>query len=123
MHNREFLFDVGKDVGVDVREQVLRDDDLFGADEAFLTSTTREAVPIVTVNDRTIGIGKPGPITWKLLTGFRRLLFVRNDFGNAVLAHRSEAIGGLHLECAIFKADDRADDFRPVLQVKFVAAH
>jgi branched-chain amino acid aminotransferase len=70
---REFLFDVGKEVGVDVREQVMRDDDLFGADEAFLTSTTREAVPIVTVNDRAIGNGKPGPVTWKLLNRFRRL--------------------------------------------------
>jgi branched-chain amino acid aminotransferase len=69
---REFMFDIGKDVGVDVREQVLRDDDLFGADEAFLTSTTREAVPIVTVNDRTIGNGKPGAVTWKLLNGFRK---------------------------------------------------
>jgi branched-chain amino acid aminotransferase len=69
---REFLFDVGRDVGVEVREQALRDEDLFGADEAFLTSTTREAVPIVTVNDRAIGNGSPGPITWKLLNGFRR---------------------------------------------------
>ena len=70
---REFLFErTGKDVGVDVREEVMRDDDLFGADEAFLTSTTREAVPIVTVDDRTIGNGKPGPVTWKLLEGFRR---------------------------------------------------
>ncbi len=69
---REFLFDVGRDVGVEVREQVLRDEDLFGADEAFLTSTTREAVPIVTVNDRTVGNGRPGPIMWKLLNGFRR---------------------------------------------------
>jgi branched-chain amino acid aminotransferase len=70
---REFLFDIGKEIGVDIREQTLRDDDLFGADEAFLTSTTREAVPIVTVNDRTIGSGKPGPITWKLLNEIRRL--------------------------------------------------
>lgn len=69
---REFLFDVGRDVGVDVREQVLRDEDLFSADEAFLTSTTREAVPIVTVNNRPIGNGRPGPITGKLLEGFRR---------------------------------------------------
>src|SRR5688572_9399209 len=38
---REFLFDVGKEVGIDVLEQPLRDADLFGADEAFLTSTTR----------------------------------------------------------------------------------
>ena len=70
---REFLFDIGKEIGVDIREQTLRDDDLFGADEAFLTSTTREAVPIVTVNDRTIGSGRPGPITWKLLNEVRRL--------------------------------------------------
>jgi branched-chain amino acid aminotransferase len=69
---REFLFDIGTEIGVDVREQVLRDDDLLGADEAFLTSTTREAVPIVTVNDRAIGTGTPGPVTGKLLEAFRR---------------------------------------------------
>ena len=69
---REFLFDVGRDVGIQVREEVLRDADLFGADEAFLTSTTREALPIVTVDDRTIGNGRPGPATKKLLEGFRK---------------------------------------------------
>jgi len=69
---REFLFDVGKEAGVEVAEQVLGDEDLFRADEAFLTSTTRELVPIVTVNDRTIGNGSPGPVTWKLLNAFRR---------------------------------------------------
>lgn len=68
---REFLFEVGREEGVDVREQVLRDDDLLSADEAFLTSTTREAVPIVKVDDHTIGSGKPGPVTKKLLKGFR----------------------------------------------------
>ena len=69
---REVLFDIGKDAGVDVAERVLLDDDLFRADEAFLTSTTRELVPIVTVNDRTIGSGQPGPVTWTLLHAFRR---------------------------------------------------
>ena len=68
---REFLFEVGADAGVPVREQVLRDPDLFGADEAFLTSTTREIVPVVTVDDRTIGSGKPGPVTKALLQKFR----------------------------------------------------
>jgi branched-chain amino acid aminotransferase len=68
---REFLFEVGKDLGVPVRDQVLHDDDVFGADEAFLTSTTREAVPIVQVNDRRIGAGVPGPVTNALLAGFR----------------------------------------------------
>ncbi len=70
---REFLFDVGRDAGIDVREQVLRDDDLYAADEAFLTSTTREAVPIVTVDGRPIGSGRPGPVTKTLLDAFRRV--------------------------------------------------
>ena len=69
---REFLFEIGKEAGIPVREAVLRDDDLFGADEAFLTSTTREAVPIVQVEERTIGSGKPGPVTLALLQGFRK---------------------------------------------------
>jgi branched-chain amino acid aminotransferase len=69
---REFLFEVGVDVGITVRDAVLHDDDLLGADEAFLTSTTREAVPIVQVDDRTIGSGTPGPVTHALLDGYRR---------------------------------------------------
>jgi D-alanine transaminase len=55
-----------------VREAVLKDEDLFGADEAFLTSTTREIVPIVQVDDRKIGSGTPGPVTRTLLEGFRQ---------------------------------------------------
>jgi branched-chain amino acid aminotransferase len=69
---REFLFEVGKEEGITVREEVLRDEDLFTADEAFLTSTTREVVPIVKVDERSIGNGRPGPITDRLLAGFRR---------------------------------------------------
>jgi branched-chain amino acid aminotransferase len=69
---REFLFEVGRDHGISVREAVLKDADLFGADEAFLTSTTREVVPIVKVDDRHIGAGKPGPVTRALLDGYRR---------------------------------------------------
>ena len=53
-------------------EAVLHDDDLFDADEAFLTSTTREIVPIVTVGDRRIGSGTPGAVTLALLDAFRR---------------------------------------------------
>ena len=61
----------GTAAGIDVRAQVLRDDDFLRADEAFLTSTTRELLPIATVDDRKIGDGKPGPVTLKLLKAFR----------------------------------------------------
>lgn len=69
---REFVFEVGRDVGVEVREQLLREEDLFGANECFLTSTTKEIVPIVQVDDRPIGPGVPGPVTRTLIDGFRR---------------------------------------------------
>ena len=68
---REFLFEVGAEHGIAVQESVLRDEDLIGADEAFLTSTTRELVPIVEVDDRLIGSGAPGPVTQALLQRFR----------------------------------------------------
>jgi D-alanine transaminase/branched-chain amino acid aminotransferase len=42
-------------------------DDIRHAREAFLTSTTKRIVPIVQVNDVTIGDGKPGPVTISLL--------------------------------------------------------
>ena len=68
---REFVFEVAESLGVPTREQVLRDADLLGADEAFLTSTTRELVPIVRVDSNVIGSGTPGPVTKQLLDAFR----------------------------------------------------
>jgi branched-chain amino acid aminotransferase len=69
---REFLFEVARAIGVPMVEATLRDDDLLGADEAFLTSTTRELVPIVLVDGHRIGGGHPGPVTRALLEAFRR---------------------------------------------------
>jgi len=68
---RAFLFEVGAETGIEVREAVLRDADLLAADEAFLTSTTREVTPIVRVDDQTIGAGVPGPVTLTLLARYR----------------------------------------------------
>jgi branched-chain amino acid aminotransferase len=68
---REFVFEVGQQLGIPVREAVLKDADLVGADEAFLTSTTRELLPIVRVDDRPIGPGVPGPLTRRLLAAYR----------------------------------------------------
>jgi branched-chain amino acid aminotransferase len=69
---REFLFEIGAEIGIPVREAVLKDADLFGADESFLTSTTREVLPIVQVDDRSIGTGAPGSVSRALLEAFRR---------------------------------------------------
>ena len=70
---RDFIFDVGDAVGVPVQKATLFPADLETAQEAFITGTTRELSPVVRVDDRVIGEGRPGPITRKLLEGFRRL--------------------------------------------------
>ncbi len=69
---RTFMFEVGKDVGIDVREEVLHPKDLETADEMFLTSTTRELSPVVRVDSRVVGSGRPGPVTQALLDGYRK---------------------------------------------------
>ncbi len=47
---------------------------MFTADEAFFTGTAMEMVPIREVNKRTIGTGKPGPITKKLMVEFQKII-------------------------------------------------
>jgi len=69
---RAFLFEVGQDVGVPVRDEILYPKDLDSADEAFITSTTRELSPVTRIDDRVIGSGRPGPITMKLWDGYKR---------------------------------------------------
>jgi len=69
---REFVEEVAVQAGIPTADSVLRDDDLFGADEAFLTSTSKEIVPIVRVDERVIGSGRPGPVTIRLLDAYRR---------------------------------------------------
>jgi branched-chain amino acid aminotransferase len=70
---REFLWEVGKAAGVHVSEAIMFDDDLYAADEIFLTGTTREVMPIVEVEDRRIASGTPGPVTKRLLETFREM--------------------------------------------------
>lgn len=68
---REFILEVADDAGVPVKNAVVSEEDLFAADEVFLTSTTREVVPIVRVDERVIADGMPGPLTRRLLEVYR----------------------------------------------------
>ena len=60
---RAYVFEVGEEAGIPVREAVLHDADLLNADEAFFTSTTRGVMPATRVDEQLIGSGAPGPIT------------------------------------------------------------
>jgi branched-chain amino acid aminotransferase len=69
---RAFVLELCGALGITAEQCVLDDEGLLHADEAFLTSTTREIVPIVRVDGRPIGSGSPGPITQRLLDTFRQ---------------------------------------------------
>jgi len=69
---RAFLFEVGRDAGIEVRGGTLFPKDLEAADEAFITSTTRELSPVTRIDEREVGGGRPGPVTLRLLEAYRR---------------------------------------------------
>ncbi|MBW3619558.1 MAG: aminotransferase class IV [Actinobacteria bacterium] len=68
---RGVVLEVAAGAGVPVEERPLSVADLSGADEAFLTATTREVMPLVRVGDDRIGDGHPGPLTRSLHEGYR----------------------------------------------------
>ena len=72
--NREsaFVLELAPSVGVTIDERALHDADLFDADEAFVTSSTQEIVPIASVDGKGVGAGRPGPITKTLHAEYRR---------------------------------------------------
>ena len=69
---REFVLELAPEAGVPIREAALRDADLFGAEESFLTSSTQEIVPIVRVDETVVGAGLPGPITTALRSLYKK---------------------------------------------------
>jgi branched-chain amino acid aminotransferase len=69
---REFLLEVAPSAGVPLDERTITEQDLYSADEAFITGTTFEVTPVVRVGERVIGAGVPGPISKWLLEAYRR---------------------------------------------------
>ena len=70
-------------------ERVFTMTTVYGADEMFLTGTGAEVVPVIRVDDRTIGDGKPGPVTRQLIGAFRELVNSQGvEIGNAEPALR-----------------------------------
>jgi branched-chain amino acid aminotransferase len=73
---RGTIFDVANELGVPIRESNLTRYDVWCADECFLTGTGAEVIPVVKLDGREIGNGKPGLITQRVLESFRRRVLV-----------------------------------------------
>ena len=70
---RGVVMDLARGEGVSVQEPSLTRYDLFNADECFLTGTGAELIPIVKIDGRVIGAGRPGPLTRRLVDKYRAL--------------------------------------------------
>ncbi|MCH8045467.1 MAG: branched-chain-amino-acid transaminase [Planctomycetes bacterium] len=70
---RGVVIELAQGAGLAVHEDPLSRRDVYVADECFLTGTAAEVVPVVRIDDRVIGDGKPGPVTRDLMQRFREL--------------------------------------------------
>lgn len=70
---RGAVIELARESGREVREIALNRYDIYTADECFLTGTAAEVIPVVKLDDRQIGDGKPGPVTRELIEQFKRL--------------------------------------------------
>lgn len=70
---RGTVMDLAFDIGMKVSEPNLTRYDLFNADECFLTGTGAEIMPVVKIDGRVIGNGKPGLLTRKLVENYHTL--------------------------------------------------
>ncbi|MGE1209387.1 branched-chain-amino-acid transaminase [Bacillus pumilus] len=69
---RNAIMEIAEDLGYEVKEEPFTRHDVYTAEEVFLTGTAAEVIAVVKVDGRTIGEGKPGIHTNKLLEQFRK---------------------------------------------------
>ena len=70
---RNAVIRLAREAKIPVAESTLLRHDIYVADECFLTGTAAEVIPVTSLDGRTIGQGKPGPITKDLLERFKKL--------------------------------------------------
>ncbi len=70
---RSVVFDIAAEFGIKISEPEITRHDVYIADEAFLTGTAAEIIPMIKADGRVVGTGKPGPITMRMIARFREL--------------------------------------------------
>ncbi|MDR1959059.1 MAG: branched-chain-amino-acid transaminase [Planctomycetaceae bacterium] len=70
---RNAVIELARNAGYTVHEMPLTRFDVYIADECFLTGTAAEIIPVVTIDSRKIGTGRPGPFTKELIAKFHTI--------------------------------------------------
>jgi branched-chain amino acid aminotransferase len=73
---RSTIIDIARSLGIAEREADLTRYDLWCADECFLTGSGAEVIPVVKLDGRTIGTGKPGPVTRTMMAEFKKRVLI-----------------------------------------------
>ena len=76
---RDAIITLAQESGIEVVAKRITRDEVYGADEAFFTGTAAEVTPIRELDNRTIGIGRRGPLTEKLQRMFFDCVSGRSD--------------------------------------------
>jgi branched-chain amino acid aminotransferase len=67
---RQTVIDLARGRGLPVQYQPLKRDDLTALAEAFITSSSRGIVPVIQIDNVTVGEGRPGPVTEELMDAY-----------------------------------------------------
>ena len=76
---RDSVMTIARDLGYEVVEEVISRERLYAADEVFFTGTAAEVTPIRSIDHRTIGIGRRGPISEKIQTAFFDIVEAKSE--------------------------------------------
>lgn len=72
---REAVLEIARKLEIPVSEDDITLDELFQADEAFLTNSVMEVMPLTEVDGKLIGSGTPGQVTWKLTAAYEEMVW------------------------------------------------
>ena len=70
---RNTVIELSQQLGIPMAEELFHQYDVYTAEECFLTGTAAEIAPVVKFDGRSIGDGRPGPVTRRLMESFHQL--------------------------------------------------
>jgi branched-chain amino acid aminotransferase len=76
---RDSVMKIAEDLGYSTKEKTITRGEAYLADEMFLTGTAAEITPVISIDGKKIGSGKPGNITQQIVSAYLDIVFAKND--------------------------------------------
>lgn len=72
---RQLVLDIAEELQIPIKQVPVREEEIYGLDELFFSGTTTDIQPVVVVNGRMVGNGRPGPVVKKIQKAYREELY------------------------------------------------